>query len=107
MESRRNLKAEDFQLYEDGKRQEILSLDESERRSGASAFGNASSWRQSACFVGKPVFIIFEDSAIAPEYIKTSRDTAPEVCQGTYASTGPFCRSPIRHVHEDPSKFHQ
>ena len=71
----RNLKAEDFQLYEDGKKQEILSLDEVNAESGASALGMPL-LGASPLLRGKTVFLIFEDSAISPEYIKTSRHTA-------------------------------
>ncbi|MBN1568847.1 MAG: VWA domain-containing protein [Acidobacteria bacterium] len=71
----RNLKVENFQLYEDGKKQEILSLDEVNAESGASALGMPL-LGGGPRLRGKTVAIIFDDSAISPQYIKTSRDTA-------------------------------
>ncbi|HTY64302.1 MAG TPA: VWA domain-containing protein [Acidobacteriota bacterium] len=71
----RNLKAGDFQLYEDGKEQEILSLDEVNAQSGSSALG-VPLLGGGQQLRGKTVFIIFDDSSISAEYIKTVRDTA-------------------------------
>jgi VWFA-related protein len=71
----RNLKIEDFQLYEDGKLQDILSLDEVNAESGTSALG-ASPIGGNALLHGKSVLIIFDDGDIAPENLKISRDTA-------------------------------
>ncbi len=70
-----NLKREDFDLYEDGKKQDIISLDEIAADSGASALG-ASPISGRAMQRGKSVFILFDDSDIEPLYIKSSRDTA-------------------------------
>jgi len=70
-----NLKREDFELYEDGKRQDIVSLDEIVAASGSSALG-ASPIGGRTMQRGKTVFILFDDSAISPQNIKTSRDTA-------------------------------
>ena len=71
----RNLKKEDFQLYEDGKKQEILSIDEVNAAAEASPSGvnpisGATSHR------GKTVLIIFADNLIKSDDIKTSRDSA-------------------------------
>ena len=71
----RNLKREDFELYEEGKRQEILSLDEVNAGSDSSALG-VSPIGGKALAHGKTVLIVFDDSAIAPQNIKISRDTA-------------------------------
>jgi VWFA-related protein len=71
----RNLKAEDFELYEDGKKQDLLSLDEVSAESGNSALGIAPIGG-SSLHRGKTTLIIFDDSDIAPQNIKTSRDTA-------------------------------
>jgi VWFA-related protein len=70
-----NLKREDFALYEDGKKQDIVSLDEIVAGPGSSALG-ASPIAGPTMRRGKTVFILFDDSAISPQYIKTSRDTA-------------------------------
>jgi VWFA-related protein len=70
-----NLKREDFELYEDGKKQDIVSLDEIVAGPGSSALG-ASPIAGPTMRRGKTVFILFDDSAISPQYIKTSRDTA-------------------------------
>jgi VWFA-related protein len=71
----RNLKAEDFELYEDGKKQGLLSLDEVSAESGNSALGISPIGGRSL-HRGKIILIIFDDSDIAPQNIKTSRDTA-------------------------------
>ncbi len=70
-----NLKREDFELYEDGKKQDLVSLDEIVAGPGSSALG-ASPIAGPTMRRGKTVFILFDDSAISPQYIKTSRDTA-------------------------------
>jgi len=70
-----NLKKEDFQLYEDGKRQEILSIDEVNAESGSSSLG-ASPIEGTRPRRGKTVLIIFDDGSIRPEYLKKSRDSA-------------------------------
>ncbi|MBP1611191.1 MAG: hypothetical protein H6Q04_3426, partial [Acidobacteria bacterium] len=71
----RNLKSEDFQLYEDGKKQDILSLDEVNAESTSSPLGISPIGGRSLNR-GKTVFLIFDDSAILPQNIKISRDTA-------------------------------
>jgi VWFA-related protein len=71
----RNLKKEDFELYEDGKKQEILSIDEVNSESGISSLG-MNPIAENALHGGKIVLIIFDDSAIQPQYIKASRDSA-------------------------------
>jgi VWFA-related protein len=71
----RNLKREDFQLYEEGKEQEILSIDEVNAESGISSLG-ANLLDESALHRGKTVFIIFDDTSIKPQYIQAARDSA-------------------------------
>jgi hypothetical protein len=71
----RNLKKEDFQLYEDGQKQEILSIDEVNAASEASPSGvnpisGATSHR------GKTVLIVFADNLLKPGDTQTSRDSA-------------------------------
>lgn len=68
-----NLRQEDFQLYEDGKKQEILSLDEV--NSTTSSLG-AGPIDDQAVHRGKIVLIIFDDSTIPPLYFQKSRDSA-------------------------------
>jgi VWFA-related protein len=68
------LKKEDFQVYEDGKKQEIASLDEVTTETGASL-------EKRPIIVdeqhrGKTVLILFNDNLISPENIKKSRDLA-------------------------------
>lgn len=68
-----NLKKEDFQLFEDGKKQEILSIDEVSSKTsslGASPIGESAPRR------GKIVLIIFDDSTIPQLYVQQSRDSA-------------------------------
>jgi VWFA-related protein len=69
------LKREDFQLYEDGKEQEILSMDEVNAESGISSLG-ANLLDESALHRGKTVFIVFDDTSIRPQYIQAARDSA-------------------------------
>ncbi len=71
----RNLKKEDFQLYEDGKKQEILTIDEVNAESESSSLG-ASPIDENRSRRGKTVLIIFDDGSIRPEYFKKSRDSA-------------------------------
>ena len=71
----RNLKMEGFQLYEDGKKQEIVSMDEVNAESEASSLG-VSPINAKPSHRGKTVLIIFNDSAIRPEFIQESRDSA-------------------------------
>ncbi len=69
----RNLKKENFRLYEDGKQQEILSFDEVSDQSGPASFtypGDDDMGR------GKIVLIFFDDSTISPSHIKSTRDSA-------------------------------
>lgn len=66
----RNLKKEDFQLYEDGKKQEILSINEVSPEPVNFPAGQGPLPR------GKTVLIVFDDRAIAQQYLKTARDTA-------------------------------
>lgn len=76
----RNLKKEDFQLYEDGKKQEILSIDEMNEESRTSALG-ASPIDEKPLHPGKTVLIVFDDGSIKPQYIKASRDSAQRFVQ--------------------------
>ncbi len=71
----RNLKKEDFQLYEDGKKQEILSIDEVNATSEASP-SEVNPIAETTSHRGKTVLIIFADNVINPGDIKTSRDSA-------------------------------
>jgi VWFA-related protein len=71
----RNLKKEDFQLYEDGKKQEILSIDEVSAASEASPSG-VNPIAGTTSHRGKTVLIVFADSFIRSQDIKTSRDSA-------------------------------
>jgi VWFA-related protein len=68
-----NLKKEDFQLYEDGKEQEILSIDEVNSR--ASSLG-AGPIDENTPHRGKIVLIIFDDTTIPQLYFQKSRDSA-------------------------------
>ena len=64
-----NLKRESFQLYEDGKQQEIASFDEVTEESGlAEGIGGIRR--------GKTVLILFDDSTITPVHMKSTRDSA-------------------------------
>ncbi len=65
----RNLKKEDFELYENGKKQEILDVDEILPEIGLPS-------GRSVTPQGKTVLILFDDRAITPQYSKISRDTA-------------------------------
>lgn len=76
----RNLKKEDFRLYEEGKLQEIYSADEINAESKASSLG-ASLMDENALNYGKTVLIIFDDASIQPQYIKTARDFAAKFVQ--------------------------
>ncbi len=76
----RDLKKEDFQLYEDGKKQEILSMDEVNAEAGASSLG-ANLFEENASHRGKTVLIIFNNSSVGPDYIKTSHDSARRFVQ--------------------------
>lgn len=71
----RNLKREDFQLYEEGKEQEILSMDEVTAESGISSLGT-NLLDERALHRGKTVFILFNDTSIIPLYFQAARDSA-------------------------------
>jgi VWFA-related protein len=71
----RNLKKEDFQLYEDGKKQEIYGVDEVIAESAVSPLG-ANPFDESALHRGKTVLLVFDDTSINPQYIQASRDSA-------------------------------
>ncbi len=68
-----NLKKEDFQLYEDGKEQEILSIDEVNSRTSSLGAGPID---ENALRRGKIVLIIFDDTTIPQLYFQKSRDSA-------------------------------
>jgi VWFA-related protein len=67
------LKKEDFQLYEDGKRQEILSIDEVNSRASSLGAGPIDEYGLPR---GKIVLIIFDDGTIPQLYYQKSRDSA-------------------------------
>lgn len=70
----RNLKKEDFQLYEDGKEQEIISMDEVNADAGISPSG-ASPVNESELHGGKTVLLLFTDSSIMqPEHMRYFRE---------------------------------
>ncbi len=69
------LRREDFQVYEEGRKQEIASIDEVKTDAGVSSLA------KSPIIVdeqhrGKTVLIVFNDALIAPENIKKSRESA-------------------------------
>jgi VWFA-related protein len=68
-----NLKKEDFRLYEDGKIQEILSIDEVNARTSSLGAGPID---ENATHRGKIVLIIFDDRTIPQLYFQKSRDSA-------------------------------
>ena len=76
----RNLKKEDFQLYEEGKRQEILSIDEVNADSGTPSLGT-SPIDENGLRQGKTVLIIFDDGSIALGSHKASRNSARKFVQ--------------------------
>jgi VWFA-related protein len=76
----RNLKKEDFQLYEDGKIQEILNIDEVNAEAETSSLG-AYLFEESASRRGKTVLIIFSTNSAEPDYIKNSRESAQRFVQ--------------------------
>jgi VWFA-related protein len=71
----RHLKKEDFTLYEDGKKQEILSFDEVDGQAATSP-KEMPLMDQAGQHRGKTVMILFVDSSIAPRFVKTSRESA-------------------------------
>ncbi len=76
----RNLKKEDFKLYEDKQKQEILSIDEVNSASEASPSG-VNPIAGTTSHRGKTVLIVFADSLTRPEDIKMSRDSAERFVQ--------------------------
>ena len=71
-----NLTKDSFQLYEDGKKQEILSFDAvTEEPAGPSSL-NAPVIENAESSHGKIVFIVFDDSTIKTANIKKARDSA-------------------------------
>jgi VWFA-related protein len=71
----RDLKKEDFSLYEDGKRQEIVSFDEVNAESVSSP-DQMPLMDQAGPHRGKTVMILFIDSSIAPRFMQASRESA-------------------------------
>jgi VWFA-related protein len=71
----RNLKKEDFTLYEDGKKQAILSFDEVDGQTATSP-KQMPLMDQAGQHRGKTVMILFVDSSISPRYVRASRDSA-------------------------------
>lgn len=71
----RNLKREDFELYEDGKKQEIISFDEVNAETEISSLG-ASPIDESTGRQGKTILILFIDSTLGKQNVKASRDSA-------------------------------
>jgi VWFA-related protein len=69
----KNLKKENFRLYEDGKRQEILSFDEVTETQGNNTLLSMDNSGRSK---GKTVLILFDDSALSAESIHQARDSA-------------------------------
>jgi VWFA-related protein len=70
-----NLKKEDFQLYEDLKKQEILSFDEVNESSGISSLGVVP-LNEENLPRGKTVLIIFDNNSIERGFFKKSRESA-------------------------------
>lgn len=71
----RNLKKEDFKLYEDGKKQEIYGVDEVIAESAVPSLG-VNPFDENVLHRGKTVLILFDDTSINPQYIQASRDSA-------------------------------
>jgi VWFA-related protein len=71
----RNLKKEDFRLYEDGKKQEIVSVDEVSGDSGISSLGVVP-MNEERLPRGKTVFIIFDNNSIERGFFQQSRISA-------------------------------
>jgi VWFA-related protein len=71
----RNLSKEDFQIYENGKKQEIISFDEVKAESGSTSLETLPIIEDDR-HRGKTVLIIFADSLIFPENIRKARDSA-------------------------------
>jgi VWFA-related protein len=70
----KNLKKEDFRLYEDGKQQEILSLDEVTDLNAS--FSQALDLEGESRLKGKSILILFDDGSFSIETAKQSRDSA-------------------------------
>lgn len=85
----RNLAKEDFQLYEDGERREILSLDEVNAQAANSALG-VNLTDESALSRGKTVLIVFDDTAIGSEYLQTARKAAADFVRRNMRSQDVF-----------------
>jgi VWFA-related protein len=68
-----NLRKEDFQLYEDGKKQEILSIDEVSAETSSLGAGPID---ENTPHRGKIVLIIFDDTTIPQWYYQKSRESA-------------------------------
>jgi VWFA-related protein len=75
-----NLKMEDFRLYEDGKKQEILSFDEV-RGSAAISPKEMSLLGESGRSRGKSVLIVFMENAVAARNLKLARDSVAKFVQ--------------------------
>jgi VWFA-related protein len=71
----RDLKKEDFTLYEDGKKQEIVSFDQVDEQAATSP-NQMPLLDQVGPHRGKTVMILFIDSAIVPRFMQTSRESA-------------------------------
>jgi VWFA-related protein len=70
-----DLKKGDFELYEDGKKQEIVSFDQVQGKTALSP-EEMPLLDRGGTQRGKTVLILFVDSAITPRYVKTARDSA-------------------------------
>jgi VWFA-related protein len=75
-----NLKMEDFRLYEDGKKQEILSFDEV-RGSVAASPKEMSLLGENGRNSGKSVLIVFMENAVAARNLKLARDSVAKFVQ--------------------------
>ncbi|MBN1568849.1 MAG: VWA domain-containing protein [Acidobacteria bacterium] len=71
----RNLKREDFELYEDGKKQEIISIDEVNAETEIPSLG-ASPIYEDTKRQGKTILILFIDGTLGKKNVKASRDSA-------------------------------
>jgi VWFA-related protein len=74
-EAVRHLKKEDFTIYEEGKKQEIVSFDEVNAEA-ATAPDRMPLMDQTGQHRGKTVMILFIDSAITPRFMQASRESA-------------------------------
>jgi VWFA-related protein len=71
----RSLTQEDFQLFENGKRQELYGVEEVRAEAGATAAG-AGLLDENASSRGKTVMILFDDASIEPRYARAARESA-------------------------------